>query len=77
LFRITEFVEAEECCQSQEYCRAVIAPLADEERREVETLLDQIFTDRDVIDPSDVTLCSSYVQSIEEPLLIALRRRTK
>lgn len=50
------------------FAKTIMVPLKDEFHREVSDLLDQIFTDRDVIGPDEPELWSSHTDFIKQPL---------
>lgn len=62
------FVNVEETHRWHAYSRAIMAPMTEEERKQVNDLLDQIFTDRELIEPDERELWKCYVEQIEEPL---------
>lgn len=62
------FVDIETRSLGQAFGRAIMAPLPDGGQREVERLLNQIFRDRELIEPYEHELWSLYVEGIEEPL---------
>ena len=62
------FVNVEETHRWHAYSRAIMAPMADEGLKQVNDLLDQIFADRELIEPDERELWKCYVEQIEEPL---------
>jgi transcriptional regulator with XRE-family HTH domain len=63
-----EFIAAEQTHRSDAFAKAIMVPLNDEFHSEVSDLLDQSFTDRDVIEPDEPELWSSYTDFIKQPL---------
>jgi len=66
-----DFLEAEEAHHWQMSCRSVLAPLEDEEREQVDHLLNDILADRECIDRFDPDLYESYIQQIQDPLFLS------
>jgi hypothetical protein len=55
-----EFVAAEESSRTQEFAKVIMVPLKDDRQEEVRETFEQVFTDRELIEPD--------VHSIKEPL---------
>ena len=62
------FVGIEERHRWHAYTHSIMAPLTEQGRKQVEELLDQIFADRDLIEPDERELWKGYIEQIEEPL---------
>jgi transcriptional regulator with XRE-family HTH domain len=62
------FVSVEENHRWHAYSRAIMAPMTEEGRKQVNDLLDHIFSDRDLIEPDERELWKCYVEQVEEPL---------
>src|SRR6266567_1253541 len=62
------FVGVEEKHRWHAYTRTIMAPLTKEDQKQVDDLLDQIFADRELIEPDERELWKGYVEQIEEPL---------
>jgi transcriptional regulator with XRE-family HTH domain len=62
------FIHVEEKYRRHAYTRAILAPLTKEVRKRVDDLLDQIFTDRELIEPDERELWKLYIEQTEEPL---------
>ncbi len=62
------FITVEEKYRRHAYSRAILAPLTKEGRKRVDDLLDQIFADRELIEPDERELWKYYVEQTEEPL---------
>lgn len=62
------FITVEEKYRRHAYSRALLAPLTKEGRKRVDGLLDQIFADRELIEPDERELWKCYVEQTEEPL---------
>ena len=62
------FVNIEEGHRWHAYSRAIVATLTEEDRKEANELLDQIFADRELIEPDERELWKGYIEQIEEPL---------
>jgi transcriptional regulator with XRE-family HTH domain len=69
------FVSVEEKHPWHAYTRTILAPLTKDGVKQVDDLLDHIFSDRDLIEPDERELWKGYVEQIEEPLasLFALK----
>jgi transcriptional regulator with XRE-family HTH domain len=63
-----DFIAAEEMYHSDAFSKAIVVPLKDEFQNEVRDLLDQVFADRDLIEPDEPELWSSYTESIAQSL---------
>jgi transcriptional regulator with XRE-family HTH domain len=63
-----QFVDHDQTNNTQEHSYVVASPLTDEGRKHVDSLIDQIFADRDLIEPDEISLWRSYVAGIETPL---------
>lgn len=59
----SDFIRAEEDWKSQMYTRVVFVPR--EDKLELAMMLSEVFRDRDVIEPDDPDLWSSYVSSVK------------
>jgi transcriptional regulator with XRE-family HTH domain len=64
-----QFVGAEEAFNCHACTRAIMTPLKDDCQEEVEDLEEKIFTDRDVISPSEPELWKEYVRYVRDPLI--------
>jgi transcriptional regulator with XRE-family HTH domain len=62
-----EFVRVD-TSPSDAFGRMIMAPLTEDGTKRVEELLDQIFADRELIEPYETDLWSGYVEQVEEPL---------
>jgi transcriptional regulator with XRE-family HTH domain len=63
-----QFVGVEESHRWHAYSRSIMAPMSEEGRKQVNDLLDQIFADRELIEPDERELWKCYVEQIAEPL---------
>jgi transcriptional regulator with XRE-family HTH domain len=63
-----EFVAAEEAFHCHACTRTIMAPLKDDCQDEVEDLVDKVFTDRELISPTEPELWKEYVRYIRGPL---------
>jgi transcriptional regulator with XRE-family HTH domain len=63
-----QFVGVEESHRWHAYTRSIMAPMSEKGRNQVNDLLDQIFADRELIEPDERELWKCYVEQIEEPL---------
>ena len=63
-----EFVAAEERFHCHASTRAIVASLNDDCQDEVEDLVENVFTDHELISPSDPELWKEYVRYVREPL---------
>src|SRR6266849_4099890 len=61
------FISVEEKYRRHAYTRAILAPLNKAGRKRVDDLLDQIFADRELIEPDERELWKCYVGQTEEP----------
>lgn len=64
----SDFIRAEQTHHGHAFCRCVVAPLKDDSREEVEDLVEQVFTDRDLIEPEEIELWKCHVEYIKQPL---------
>ena len=62
------FVSVEEKYPWHAYTRTILAPLTKDGAKQVNDLLDHIFSDRELIEPNERELWKGYVEQIEEPL---------
>jgi transcriptional regulator with XRE-family HTH domain len=69
------FIGVEEKHRWHTYTRTILTPLSKGGLKQVDDLLDQIFADRDLIEPDERELWKGYIEQIEEPLasLFALK----
>jgi|GEM_PF-2982965 len=63
-----QFVRVEESHSSHAFGRMIMAPLTEEALKQVKRLVEQIFSDRELIEPYETDLWSSYLEQIEGPL---------
>src|SRR5216683_2762776 len=64
----SDFITAEQTHPWQAFCRSIMAPLKDDFQRQVEDLFEQVFADRELIQPEDTDLWRCHVDFIKEPL---------
>jgi transcriptional regulator with XRE-family HTH domain len=62
------FIGVEEKYRRHAYTRAILAPLSKEGRKQVDDLLDQIFADREYIEPDEREMWKLYIEQTEDPL---------
>jgi hypothetical protein len=63
-----QFVRVEESHSWHAFGRMIMAPLTEEGLKQVKRLVGQIFADRELIEPYETDLWSSYLEQIELPL---------
>jgi transcriptional regulator with XRE-family HTH domain len=63
-----EFIATEQTHRSDAFAKAIMVPLKDEFQIEVSDLLEQVFADRDVIEPDEPELWAGYTDFVEQPL---------
>lgn len=63
-----QFVGIEEAHSSHAFGRMIVAPLTEAGLRQVEDLISEVFADRELIEPYESDLWSSYLKQIEQPL---------
>ncbi len=63
-----EFIAAEEAFHAHACTRGILALLNDDRRDEIEDLVEQVFTDHELISPSEPELWKEYVRYVREPL---------
>jgi transcriptional regulator with XRE-family HTH domain len=63
-----EFVRVQEAHPWQMSYRSVIAPFTEEGQIQADELVNQIFADREYIEPYETDLWNCYIRSIKEPL---------
>jgi transcriptional regulator with XRE-family HTH domain len=63
-----EFIAAEEAFHAHASTRGILAPLKDDCRDETEDLVEQVFSDHELISPSEPELWREYVRYVREPL---------
>ncbi len=63
-----EFLAVEEAHRHSAFARMIVAPLAEDVRNEIQKLFNQVFADRECIEPDEPELWQSYVEWIKEPI---------
>jgi transcriptional regulator with XRE-family HTH domain len=63
-----QFADHDQTNSTQAHCYVIVSPLTDAGRSHVDGLVDQIFADRELIEPDERSLWRSYIEGIETPL---------
>jgi transcriptional regulator with XRE-family HTH domain len=63
-----QFADHDQVNDTQAHCYVIAAPLTDGGRNHVDGLVDQIFADRELIEPYERSLWRAYIEGIETPL---------
>jgi transcriptional regulator with XRE-family HTH domain len=63
-----QFADHDQTNTTQAHCYVIVSPLSDAGRNHVEGLVDQLFADRDLIEPYERSLWRAYIEGTETPL---------